>query len=206
MSRIVKSKYKASRRLGVNLWGRAKDPVDVKNYPPGIHGPSGRRKVVSDFGKQLVEKQKLKKYYANLNERQFRNVYLQAAKLKGDTGENLIGLLESRLDVVVYRAKFVPTIFAARQFVSHKHVKVNGQTVNISSYRLKEGDVVEVREKSKQLTTVLGATQSAEREVPQYIEVDNNKLTAKFSKIPAFSDVPFPMTIALNLVIEFYSR
>lgn len=131
---------------------------------------------------------------------------MQAAKLKGDTGENLIGLLESRLDVVVYRAKFVPTIFAARQFVSHKHVKVNGQTVNISSYRLKEGDVVEVREKSKQLTTVLGATQSAEREVPQYIEVDNNKLTAKFSKIPAFSDVPFPMTIALNLVIEFYSR
>lgn len=205
MTKRIKAKYKISRTLGANLWGRAKDPYEFKNYGPGQHGPS-RRRVASDYGKQLRAKQALRRYY-NITEKQFFNAYKKASNQKGDTSINLVALLESRLDAAVYRANFVPSIFGARQFVSHKHVKVNGKTVNIPSYTLKPGDVIEVREKSKQLPMVLQAVQSMERQLPGYLEVDYNKLSATFKQAPvAHDEVPYPVKMEVNLIIEYYSR
>ena len=205
MSKRISSKYKIDRRMGENIWGRPKSPVNRREYGPGLHGQRRKGKL-SDFGIQLRAKQKLKGYYGNITEKQFRRIYAEAVRLKGDTGEKLIGLLESRLDALVYRAKFVPTVFAARQFVNHGHVKVNGQRVNIASYRCKAGDVIEVREKSRQMATVLEASQLAERDVPEYIEADHGKMTAKYVRVPELSDVPYPVHMEPNLVVEFYSR
>jgi len=204
MSKRIEAKHKIDRRLGVNLWGRAKSPLNNREYGPGQHGQ--RRKKPTDFGIQLMAKQRLKGYYGSIGERQFRKLYAEAVRRKGDTSENLIGLLERRLETVVYRAKFVPTVFAARQFVNHGHIKVNGKRVNIGSYQLKEGDVVEVREKSRDLTLVMGAAQSGERDVPEYIEADHKKMSAKFVRVPALGDVPYPVTMEPHLVTEFYSR
>jgi small subunit ribosomal protein S4 len=204
MSKRHASKYKIDRRIGANLWGRAKSPINRREYGPGQHGQ--RRKKPSDFGLQLTAKQKLKGYYANIGERQFRRLYTEAVRRKGDTGENLIELLERRLDAVVYRMKFVPTPFAARQFVNHGHVTVNGRRVNIPSFLVKDGDVVEVKESSKQLTAVLDAVQSAEREVPEYVEVDHRAMRGKFLRAPKLTDVPYPVQMEPNLVVEFYSR
>jgi small subunit ribosomal protein S4 len=205
MTKRMEAKYKVSRRLGVNLWGRAKDPVNKRGYGPGQHG-AARRKKASDYGIQLREKQKLKGYYGNIGERQFRRIYQEAARRRGDSGENLIGLLESRLDTVIYRMGLVPTVFAARQFVSHGHVRVNGRRVNIPSYVLKEGEEIEVRDKSKQLVVVLDAVQHAERSVPDYIEFDTKELKGKLTRMPKLADVPYPVVMEPNLVIEFYSR
>ncbi len=205
MTKRSEAKYKIDRRMGQNIWGRPKSPVNRREYGPGQHGQRRKGKL-SDFGVQLRAKQKLKGYYANISERQFHGIYVEASRLKGDTGENLIGLLERRLDAVVYRAKFVSTIFAARQFINHGHVKVNGRKVNISSYQVKVGDVVEVREKAKQLALVLEAIKSAERDLPDYVNVDHNKMTASLTRIPALSDVPYPVQMEPNLVVEFYSR
>ena len=205
MTKRVSAKHKLDRRMGQNIWGRPKSPVNRREYGPGQHGQRRKGKL-SDFGNQLRAKQKLKGYYANMNERQFRGVYQEAARMKGDTSANLIGLLESRLDAVVYRAKFVPTPFAARQFVNHGHVKVNGRRVTIPSFLVKPGDVVEVRDKSKQLELVVVATQLAERDVPDYIEVDHTKMTARMARVPALNEVPYPVQMEPNLVIEFYSR
>ncbi len=204
MSKRLKSKYKLNRRLGENLWGRPKSPVNRRDYGPGQHGQ--RRRRPSDFGTQLAAKQKLRGYYGNITEKQFHNIYVEATRKRGDTSENLIGLLERRLDAVVYRMKFVPTVFAARQFVNHGHVTVNGQRVNIPSYRLSEGDVIEVREKSRQMALVLEASELAERDVPEYVEVDHNKMRGTFVRTPKFADVPYPVMMEPNLVIEFYSR
>ena len=204
MSKRQSAKYKIDRRLGVNLWGRAKSPINRREYAPGQHGQ--RRKKPSNFGAQLMAKQKLKGYYANIGERQFRRIYEEAARRRGDTGENLIGLLERRLDMLVYRAKFVPTIFAARQFVNHGHVKVNGKRVNIPSYLVKEGDAIEIKDKSRELVVVLEAQAAADRDVPDYIEVDPKHGKAKFLRVPALSDVPYPVQMEPNLVVEFYSR
>lgn len=204
MTKRLESKYKINRRLGENLWGRSKSPINKREYGPGQHGQ--RRKKPTDYGIQLMAKQRLKGYYGNITEKQFAATYAEAARRKGNTSENLIGLLESRLDAVVYRAKFVPTIFAARQFINHGHVNVNGRRVNVQSYRLKTGDVVEVREKSKQLVIVLEAVQLAERDVPDYIEVDHNKLVATYSRVPTLTDVPYAVQMEPNLVVEFYSR
>lgn len=206
MSRIAKSKYKISRRLGVSLWGRAKDPAVAKNYGPGLHGAKGTHNKKSDYGIQLAAKQKLKGYYGNITEKQFRKTYQEAARRRGDTGENLVALLEGRLDAVVYRANFVPTVFAARQLVSHKHVKVNGKVVNIPSYQVKPGDVVELKEKAKQFAVVLEAVQTQERPVPGYVEVDPKACTAKYIASPKLADVPYPVVMEPNLVVEFYSR
>ena len=205
MSKRESSKYKIDRRMGENIWGRPKSPVNRREYGPGQHGQRRKGKM-SDFGLQLRAKQKLKGYYGSIGEKQFHKVYVEASRLKGDTGANLIGLLERRLDAVVYRAKFVPTIFAARQFVSHGHVKVNGKRVNIPSYLVKVDDVVEVKEASRQLAIVIEAQQLAERDVPDYIEVDTHKLTARFARIPELNEVPYPVQMEPNLVVEFYSR
>ncbi|HMM15673.1 MAG: 30S ribosomal protein S4 [Parvibaculum sp.] len=205
MTKRQETKYKIDRRLGENIWGRPKSPVNRREYGPGQHGQRRKGKL-SDFGVQLRAKQKLKGYYGNISEKQFHGIYKAATRIKGDTGANLIGLLERRLDAVVYRAKFVTTVFAARQFVNHGHVLVNGKRVTIPSYRLREGDVVEVREKSKQLALVLEATQSAERDTPDYVEVDHNKMTAKLIRIPVLADVPYPVQMEPHLVVEFYSR
>jgi small subunit ribosomal protein S4 len=191
--------------MGENIWGRPKSPVNRREYGPGQHGQRRKGKI-SDFGLQLRAKQKLKGYYGDMTEKQFKKVYIEAARVKGDTGENLIGLLERRLDAVVYRAKFVATVFAARQFVNHGHVLVNGQRVNIPSYRVKEGDVIEVREKSKQMAALLEATQLAERDVPDYIEADHSKMTATFVRTPGLGDVPYPVMMEPNLVIEYYAQ
>lgn len=205
MSKRESTKYKLDRRMGENIWGRPKSPVNRREYGPGQHGQRRKGKL-SDFGVQLRAKQKLKGYYGDISEKQFRKTYDEASRRRGDTPDLLIGLLESRLDAMVYRSKFVPTIFAARQFVNHGHVKVNGQRVNIPSYRLKAGDVVEVREKSKQLALVIEATQLAERDVPDYLEVDHNKMTSKYVRVPSLGDVPYPVMMEPNLVVEFYSR
>jgi len=205
MTKRATAKYKIDRRMGENIWGRPKSPVNKREYGPGQHGQRRKGKM-SDFGTQLKAKQKLKGYYANLSERQFHKVYDEAVRMTGDSSENLIGLLERRLDVVVYRAKFVPTVFAARQFVSHGHVKVNGKRVTIASIRLRAGDTVELTEKSKGLTIVLETTQLAERDTPDYIEVDHKGMTARLVRVPALSDVPYPVQMQPNLVVEYYSR
>jgi small subunit ribosomal protein S4 len=205
MTKRVHAKHKIDRRLGENIWGRPKSPYNKREYGPGEHGQRRRGKL-SDYGQQLRAKQKLKGYYGNITEKQFKAIYHEASRLKGDTSEQLIGLLERRLDAIVYRAKFVSTVFAARQFISHGHVKVNGRRVTIPSYRCREGDVIEVRGKSKDLGVVLEAAQSSERDVPEYIEADHSKMTAKFARVPTLSDVPYPVMMEPNLVIEFYSR
>ncbi|MET0408605.1 MAG: 30S ribosomal protein S4 [Hyphomicrobium sp.] len=205
MTKRIRAKHKIDRRLGENIWGRPKSPLNRRESRPGQHGERRSGKL-SDFGQQLKAKQKLKGYYASISERQFRAAYDEASRLKGSTSEHLIGLLERRLDALVYRAKFVPTVFAARQFVSHGHVTVNGHRVTIPSYRLKIGDVIEVREKAKQLALVLEAIKSAERDVPDYVNADHNKMTASLTRVPALSDVPYPVQMEPNLVVEFYSR
>ena len=205
MTKRIRAKHKIDRRLGENIWGRPKSPLNKRESRPGQHGER-RMSKVSDFGQQLKAKQKLKGYYANISERQFSKIYKEAARLKGSTSEHLIGLLERRLDAIIYRAKFVPTVFAARQFVSHGHVTVNGRRVTVPSYRCKVGDVIEVKEKARQLTMVLEALKSAERDVPDYVDADHGKMTAKLSRIPALCDVPYPVATEPNLVVEFYSR
>ena len=205
MSKRESAKYKIDRRMGESIWGRPKSPVNRREYGPGQHGQRRKGKM-SDFGIQLRAKQKLKGHYGDVSEKQFRKMYEEANRMRGDTPENLIGLLESRLDATVYRAKFVPTIFAARQFVNHGHVKVNGVKTNIPSYRCKPGDVIEVKEKSKQLAIVLEAADLAERDVPDYLETDHNKMTAKYVRVPQLADVPFAVQMEPNLVVEFYSR
>ncbi len=205
MTKRIRAKHKIDRRLGENIWGRPKSPFNKRESRPGQHGERRGAKL-SDFGQQLRAKQKLKGYYGNIGERQFARIYREAARLKGSTSEHVIGLLETRLDAIVYRAKFVPTVFAARQFVSHGHVTVNGRRVTIPSYRCRVGDVIEVREKARQLPLVLEAIKSAERDVPDYIEADHNKMTAKLGRVPALADVPYPVRMEPNLVVEFYSR
>jgi small subunit ribosomal protein S4 len=205
MSKRHSQKYKIDRRLGENIWGRPKSPVNIRSHGPGQHGMRRKAKL-SDYGIQLRAKQKLKGYYGNITEKSFKRLYTEAVRIKGDTGENLIGLLESRLDAIVYRAKFVATVFAARQFVNHGHVLVNGKRVNIASYQCNAGDVVEIREKSKQLAFVLEATQLAERDVPDYVETDHAKMSAKYVSVPTLADVPYPVQMEPNLVVEFYSR
>jgi len=205
MTKRVEAKHKLDRRMGQNIWGRPKSPVNRREYGPGQHGQRRKGKL-SDFGVQLRAKQKLKGYYANISEKQFRGIYAEAIRMKGDSGANLIGLLERRLDAVIYRAKFVPTVFAARQFINHGHVKVNGRRVNIPSFQMKVGDLVEVKDKSKQLVLVLEATGLAERDVPDYIEVDHTKMTAKLARVPTPTEVPYPVQMEPHLVVEYYSR
>jgi len=204
MSKRHSAKYKLDRRMGENIWGRPKSPINTRAYGPGQHGQR-RKSKVSDFGLQLRAKQKLKGYYGNLTEKQFVRTYEEADRRKGNTSENLIALLESRLDAIVYRAKFVPTVFAARQFVNHGHVQVNGKRVNIASYRVSPGDVVTVRERSKNMALVLEALQSGERDTPDYIEVDAKAMSAKFIRAPELAEVPYPVKMEPNLVVEFYS-
>jgi small subunit ribosomal protein S4 len=204
MSKRIASKYKIDRRLGVNLWGRAKSPINKREYGPGQHGQ--RRRKPSDFGVQLMAKQKLKGYYGNISEKQFLRYYKEAVRRAGDTSENLIGILECRLDAVIYRMKFVPTVFAARQLVSHGHIKVNGVKVTIPSYMVKIGDKVELRDKAKSMGLVLDAMDSVEREVPDYVQVDHNMAQGSLTRIPQLADVPYPVQMEPNLVVEFYSR
>ena len=205
MTKRTAAKYKIDRRMGENIWGRPKSPVNRREYGPGQHGQRRKGKL-SDFGLQLRAKQKLKGYYGDMTEKQFRRIFAEAERIKGDTGENLIGLLERRLDAVVYRAKFVSSIFAARQFVNHGHLLVNGRRVNIPSYRVKEGDVIEVRDRSKQMVALLEAVQLAERDVPEYVTVDHSKMTATLVRTPGLSDVPYPVIMEPNLVIEYYAQ
>ena len=205
MTKRLKCKHKVDRRLKVNLWGRPKSPFNTRAYGPGQHGQTKSSKP-SDYGIQLHAKQKLKAYYGNINERQFRNIYKKASMLKGDTSENLIGLLERRLDAVIYRAKFSTTIFSARQLINHGHVKVNGKKVNISSYSVKEEDTIEIRDKSKQLAIIDIALANKERETPEYIQMDEKNKKLKFIRVPKFEEVPYPVVMEPNLVIEYYSR
>jgi small subunit ribosomal protein S4 len=205
MTKRSEAKYKLDRRMGENIWGRPKSPVNRREYGPGQHGQRRKGKL-SDYGVQLRAKQKLRGYYGNISEKQFHGIYVEAIRMRGDSGANMIGLLERRLDAVIYRAKFVPTVFAARQFINHGHVKVNGRRVNIPSYRVKVGDTIEVKESSKQLAIVLEAAQLAERDVPDYIEADHSKMTAKLARIPLISDVPYAVMMEPHLVVEYYSR
>ena len=205
MTKRTEAKYKIDRRMGENIWGRPRSPFNRREYGPGQHGQRRKGKA-TDFGTQLKAKQKVKAYYGNISERQFHKYYVEALRMKGDSSANLIGLLERRLDAVIYRAKFVPTVFAARQFVNHGHIRVNGRRVNVASYQVKVGDVVEIKEPSRQLAMVLESVGLAEREVPDYIEVDRARGTAKLNRIPGLSEVPYPTHMEPSLVIEFYSR
>ncbi len=200
----TQAKHKLDRRMGANMWGRAKSPYNTRQAGPGMHG--ARRGKPTDYGLQLKAKQKLKGYYGNIGERQFRRYYHEAVRLRGDTGQNLIGLLERRLDAVIYRAKFVPTVFAARQFVNHQHIKVNGKVVNIPSYLVKDGDVIEVVESSRNIPIVIMAIQLAERDVPDYIDANHTDMKATYLRTPKLEDVPYPTQMEPHLVVEFYSR
>lgn len=204
MSKRIAAKHKIDRRLGINLWGRAKSPINDRNYAPGQHGSN--KKKPTDYGIQLLAKQKLKGYYGNLTERQFRQIYQKASQMRGDTSQNIIGLLERRLDAVVYRMKFAATVFAARQLVSHGHVLVNGSPVNVASYSVNEGDLIEIKEKSKSNTVILEAVQMTERDLPTYMDVDLKSLKGKFVHVPKLEDVPYPVAMEPNIVIEYYSR
>ena len=206
MTKRLASKHKVDRRLKVNLWGRPKSPFNSRNYPPGQHGKSTKRGKTSDYGTQLAAKQKLKFYYGNMNERQFRNVFRKALKKKGNTTENFIGFLERRLDMVIYRAKFAITVFSARQLINHGHIKVNGKKVNISSCLVSEKDTIELKDKSKELIVIAGALVNKEREIPDYIQMDEKNKIAKLIRIPKFSEVPYPTIMEPNLVVEYYSR
>ena len=205
MTKRLASKHKVDRRLKVNLWGRPKSPFNSRNYPPGQHGKAKKGKL-SDYGTQLEAKQKMKFYYGNINERQFRNVYRKAIQKKGNTTENLVGFLERRLDTVAYRAKFATTVFSARQLINHGHIKVNGKKVNIPSYLVKAEDTIEIKDKSKDIVAIVGALMSKEREVPDYIQMDEKNKKATLIRIPKFSEVPYPVIMEPNLVIEYYSR
>jgi small subunit ribosomal protein S4 len=205
MTKRTTSKYKLDRRMGESVWGRPKSPVNKRSYGPGQHGQR-RSKKLSDYGTQLQAKQKLKGYYGNITERQFHKYYVEASRRTGDTGENMIGLLERRLDAVVYRAKFVPTPFAARQLVSHGHVRVNGRRVTVASYQVKEGDAIELAGKAKDMALVLESSKSAERDVPDYVEADHGKMTAKLLRTPKLADVPYASQMQPHLIVEFYSR
>ena len=205
MTKRLKSKHKVDRRLKANIWGRPKSPFNSRAYPPGQHGQNKKGKP-TDYGIQLQAKQKLKAYYGNINERQFRNIYRTALSKKGDTSENLIALLESRLDTIVYRAKFASTVFSARQMINHGHIKVNKKRVNISSYLVKSTDLIEIRDKSKKLAFIDISLQNKERDVPEYIQSDNKNKTAKLIRVPKFAEVPFPVIMEPSLVIEYYSR
>ena len=205
MTKRLSAKHKVDRRLKVNLWGRPKSPFNTRNYPPGQHGQSKKSKP-TDYGIQLNAKQKLKSYYGNINERQFRNIYRKAIKKKGDTTENLVGILETRLDTVVYRAKLAPTVFSARQLINHGHFKVNKKKVNVSSYLVKQEDLIELKEKSKSLNLIEGCLSSKERDVPEYIQLDQKNKTAKLVRIPKFAEIPYPTLMEPKLVIEYYSR
>ena len=205
MTKRLLSKHKVDRRLKVNLWGRPKSPFNSRNYPPGQHGKTRRGKT-SDYGTQLEAKQKMKFYYGNMNERQFRNVYRKARNKKGNTTENLIGFLERRLDIIIYRAKFATTVFSARQLINHGHIRVNGRKVNIPSYLINEKDTIEVRDKSKEMTMIVGSLVNKEREIPDYIQMDEKNKKVKLIRVPKFSEVPYPTIMEPNLVIEYYSR
>ena len=205
MTKRLTSKHKVDRRLKVNLWGRPKSPFNTRNYPPGQHGKTRRGKT-SDYGTQLEAKQKMKFYYGNMNERQFRNVYRKARNKKGNTSENLIGFLERRLDIIIYRAKFATTVFSARQLINHGHIRVNGRKVNIPSYLINEKDTIEVRDKSKEMTMIVGSLVNKEREIPDYIQMDEKNIKAKFIRVPKFSEIPYPTIMEPSLVIEYYSR
>jgi small subunit ribosomal protein S4 len=204
MTKRIDAKHKIDRRLGVNLWGRAKSPINKRSYGPGQHGQ--QRSKPSGYGLQLRAKQKLKGYYGNISERQFRRIYQEAIRLRGDTSENMVNLLERRLDAVVYRMKFVATVFASRQIVNHGHIAVNGKRVNIPSYQLRDGDEISVMPSMKENANVLLATQSNERDVPEYIEVDHKAMKGRFIRGPKFAEVPYPVQMEPNLVVEFYSR
>jgi len=205
MTKRLASKHKVDRRLKVNLWGRPKSPFNSRNYPPGQHGRNKKGKL-SDYGNQLEAKQKLKFYYGNMNERQFRNVFRKALQKRGNTTENFIGLLERRLDTVIYRAKFATTVFSARQIINHGHIKVNGKKVNIPSFLVSDKDVIELKDKSKELTVIVEALLSKERDIPDYIQMDEKSKKAKLIRIPKFSEVPYPGIMEPNLVVEYYSR
>ena len=205
MSKRLHSKYKVNRRLGENIWGNNKSPVNRYDYGPGQHGQKRKNKL-SDFGTQLKAKQKLKFHYGNISEKQFRNIYILAEKMKGDTSENLIGLLERRLDSIIYRAKFVPTVFAARQFINHGHIKVNNIKVNISSYKVKPQDIISIKKTSQKFTFVIESNKISYRDTPDYLSVDYNNFTCTYLRVPTLSDVPYPVHMEPNLVIEFYSR
>ena len=205
MTKRLNAKHKVDRRLKVNLWGRPKSPFNTRNYQPGQHGQS-RKSKPTDYGVQLIAKQKLKSYYGNINERQFRNIYRKAIKKRGDTTENLVALLETRLDTVIYRAKFAPTVFSARQLINHGHFTVNKKKVNVSSYLVKEEDLIEVKDKSKSLIIIEGCLNSKERDVPEYIQSDGKNKTAKLVRVPKFADIPYPAQMEPKLVIEYYSR
>ncbi len=205
MTKRIRAKHKVDRRLRVNLWGKPKSPFNTRNYPPGQHGQNKKGKP-TDYGTQLNAKQKLKAYYGNINERQFRNIYRKAITKKGDSTENLVGLLETRLDTVIYRSKFAPTVFAARQLINHGHFKVNSKKVNVSSYRVKEDDVIEIKDKSKSLTIIEGSLSNKDREVPEYIQLDTKNKITKLVRIPKLSEIPYPVLMEPKLVIEYYSR
>ena len=206
MTKRIKAKYKVDRRLGCNLWGRPKSPFNKRNSRPGQHGASGQRRKLSDYGTQLFAKQKLRLYYGDLTEKQFKRIYSKASNIRGDTSQILIELLERRLDAIVYRMKFVPTIFSARQLVNHGHIKVNGKRVNIPSFTVKDGDEISLKDQSKQINIIQESIISQEREIPEYIEVDTKEFKGRFLRAPLLNDVPYPVSMEPNLVIEYYSR
>lgn len=190
------------RRVGQPLCGSPKCPALKRPYPPGQHGKDGRRRV-SEYGKQILEKQKLKFIYG-VQERQLRRYLEMARKARGRTGERLLQLLESRLDNIVYRLGFAASLPAARQLVSHGHIEVNGKKVDIPSYIVEVGDVVAVREKSRNLDPVVQSIESRAGNVPDYLSLDAEARRGVLLRVPSKEEIPVPVDD--NLIIEFYAR
>lgn len=205
MTKIIKAKYKVSRRLGQSIWGDAKDPINKKNYRPGQHGANAKVKP-SDYGDHLRAKQTIKAHYGRITEKQFKNTFAKATKMKGNTAENFAGLLERRLDIIAYRMNFAATIFAARQLVSHGHLRLNGKKANIPSMLLKEGDVLSLKDSSKEKVVYVESMQKQERNVPEYLAFNTNEMTGSFVRVPMISDIPYPFQADFNKIIEFYSK
>lgn len=205
MTKRIQAKHKIERRYGVILWGQESSPAHKRNHPPGQHGTKGARKL-TEYGKQLASKQKLRGYYGNITEKQFRNIYKEACRLRGDTGEKLLELLERRLDAIVYRLKFAPTVFAARQLVNHRHILVNGRCLNIGSCRLKDGDVVSLCDSMRQNAVVIAAMASKERDIPEYLEFNRSHFSGKLLNTPDPAKIPYPIQMNVTSVIEYYAR
>ncbi|HHZ98206.1 MAG TPA: 30S ribosomal protein S4 [Candidatus Marinimicrobia bacterium] len=205
MARYIGPKAKIARKFGENIFGNAKITkiLERKNYSPGQHGQSRRRRP-SNYGLQLKEKQKIK-YMYGLLERQFRNFFQKADKMSGETGLNLLQILECRLDNVVYRLGFSPTRAAARQMVNHKHFLVNGKSVNIPSYLVKENDQIGVRSKSRKLAVIHDSVKQVRGDLDSgWLSLDKASLSGMVTKLPEKED--FDATLKVQMVVELYSK
>jgi len=205
MARYTGPKARVSRRLGINIWGTEGETkaLDRRPYPPGEHGRTRRRSQNSEYLVQLQEKQKARFTYG-ITERQFRNTYDEAARQRGVTGENLLRLLELRLDNIVYRAGWAATRPQARQFVSHGHINVNGRRVNVPSFRARKGDAIELRPKAREMVTIRWNLDVLDRAAPMWLDAGDSGQQVTVREVPIREQIEIP--VREQLIVELYSK